>query len=752
MEMEGKSLRLTAPTAKPQEVIDGIFSLFDPSLPVHLLKGEETGLDIHQFVEHVHQATGWRPSLISPADLRLMPCLSSVTGHTLYCEAGKSEDGVERLEPVHQIGLELQQDELRSLPRAMLKEIALRCFNDLRTIFLVHDKRMLGIVLQELDSLVHKHGLFGPAQAETLRRSITPTILPGSRGMAAMIHFSRYSPHIREDFLLKPIRGGKGTGIFFGSDMTAEQWISELELLRQAELTTGRAQYVVQRRIEQPRFDVLLEEAEKGQQYYLVGTYMAIHGRYLGLGLWRTSSAREILAVAHIHPFYSPNSKYPPTPSEISRVRQSPAEGAEAALATFPLLRKDDLYEVIERLCADESPQNTYRLSSYISVTGGGSGKSVPMVFLTDLEENYQQRVATSFLMRECKMVEPSDWVLNVHPGGNLYRALDLSTQTIELAGGNVLCAGHVMQHDKSVAACIRYHVNFLAGDAAMLVNFAHHVDSLGPDIRAKLHIKKIMYTSESMPQAKREYLVSVLGPISFFSSLGAAETGPWAVANLEWTKDIDDDGEDAHAATFFFDTRAMYVEVVPLSIDLKTARPDNLELLPEGKTGHLVLTSLQRLRNPLVRYVSGDVGSLHSLPPGVASRFDPELRSYLRILRLYGRDQRFSFKWLSDYYEVDKLNHVMQTPEWGILQWQVILADDPNMEGSDSFELRLLRRSSRDQEILTEDELLSCLHETFFLTFLTEKLFRAVFVTDVNEFERSETSGKVVRVIDRRK
>lgn len=278
--------------------MNGIFSLFDPSLPVHLLKGEETGLDIHQFVEHVHQATGWRPSLISPANLRLMPCSSSVTGQTLYCEAGKSEDGVERLEPVHQIGLELQQHELHSLPQAMLKEIALRCFNDLRTIFLVHDKRMLGIVLQELDNLVHKHGLFGPAQAETLRRSITPTIIPGSQGMAAMIHFSRYSPQIREDFLLKPIRGGKGVGISFGSDMTAEQWISELELLRQAELAAGRAQYVVQRRIEQPQFDVLLEEAEKGQRFYLVGTYMAIHGMYLGLGLWRTSAGR-ICALSH---------------------------------------------------------------------------------------------------------------------------------------------------------------------------------------------------------------------------------------------------------------------------------------------------------------------------------------------------------------------------------------------------------------------------------------------------------------------
>lgn len=72
--------------------------------------------------------------------------------------------------------------------------VSLRCFNDLWTIFLVHDERMLGIVLEALDSLVKQHRLFSPAKAEVLRHSIAPTMYPGSKEMKAMLYVSKYSP------------------------------------------------------------------------------------------------------------------------------------------------------------------------------------------------------------------------------------------------------------------------------------------------------------------------------------------------------------------------------------------------------------------------------------------------------------------------------------------------------------------------------------------------------------------------------
>ena len=258
------------------------------------------------------------------------------------------------------------------------------------------------------------------------------------------------------------------------------------------------------------------------------------------------------------------------------------------------------------------------------------------------------------------------------------------------------------------------------------------------------------MYTSETMSRRKQDYLTSVFGPMTFFSCFASAETGPWAVANLGWATGSDgDNGEDAR--NFVFDSRTMKVEVLSLSVDpLSVSSPGERDWAQEGTAGHLILTCLQRLRNPLVRYVSGDVGSVQSVPPRVMSQFPPDMAEHLKMLRLYGRDKRFSFKWLGDYYEFDKMDKVMQSKEWGLLQWQVILADDSQMRGSDCLELRLLRRAE-GEGILSDQELRQRLRDTFFLTTLTEKLFKAVFLHDLNGFQRSESSGKIVRLIDKR-
>ena len=103
-----------------------------------------------------------------------------------------------------------------------------------------------------------------------------------------------------------------------------------------------------------------------------------------------------------------------------------------------------------------------------------------------------------------------------------------------------------------------------------------------------------------------------------------------------------------------------------------------------------------------------------------------------------------------------------MQTPEWGILQWQVILDHGTEWEGSDSCEVRLLRRrrgrggegaeeKTDEEALLSDDELLEKLHDTFFLVDHTKPLWRCKFVSDMKEFERSETSEKVVKFLDRR-
>lgn len=76
---------------------------------------------------------------------------------------------------------------------------------------------------------------------------------------------------------------------------------------------------------------------------------------------------------------------------------------------------------MIERLTRDTSPENTYRESSYLSITGGGSG-GLPMLFATDAAENRLQRARMGLLLRTCGLVRPGDWALTTHSGGSFYR------------------------------------------------------------------------------------------------------------------------------------------------------------------------------------------------------------------------------------------------------------------------------------------------------------------------------------------
>ena len=260
------------------------------------------------FVHAVWRRFGTKPRLITPADLRLLPDPQSKSGYRLCCVA-KNRDRVasstdfpthiaengEVWEEVYQVGLELHQRELVALQPEMLRQISLRCFNDMRTILLVHDKRMLGIVKQELPLMVAR-GILKPAQADALDRGIVDTYLPGSEWLNDFIRASKASPELRHQYILKPIRSGKGDGIVFGDDVSPEEWVAALESLRSPKVVPG-VTCVVQRRIVPREYNMVLKASSGMVSYPLVGTYHVANGSLLGLGTWRASGGR-IVAVS----------------------------------------------------------------------------------------------------------------------------------------------------------------------------------------------------------------------------------------------------------------------------------------------------------------------------------------------------------------------------------------------------------------------------------------------------------------------
>lgn len=255
------------------------------------------------FIDAAKRRFGSAPRLITPDDLRILPDETSGSGYRLFCTTSSDSSsgaatlvvGGETWEEVHQVGLELRQHEIMGMQPEVLRQVSLRCFNDMRTILLVHDKRMLGIVRNEAPRLVARK-VITSAQAESLKRGIVDTILPGSPEMRNILQNSESSPTLRNGYILKPIRSGKGDRIVFGDDITQREWIFILTKLSATGIPLEDA-CVVQRRIMPRKYDLLLKASTGMVRYPLVGTYHVINKRLLGLGGWRASGGR-IVAVS----------------------------------------------------------------------------------------------------------------------------------------------------------------------------------------------------------------------------------------------------------------------------------------------------------------------------------------------------------------------------------------------------------------------------------------------------------------------
>ncbi|KOS48699.1 hypothetical protein ACN38_g376 [Penicillium nordicum] len=135
--------------------------------------------------------------------------------------------------------------------------------------------------------------VLSPEQATRLENGITPTILPGSVELEDLISCSQ----IKDGYILKPIRSGKGAGILFGDQLSHADWQEKLEQLKCPHLKPENTVHVVQRQINQLYYDITIGLSGKPTACHMVGTYHAVNGQFLGLGGWRFSPGR-LCAVA----------------------------------------------------------------------------------------------------------------------------------------------------------------------------------------------------------------------------------------------------------------------------------------------------------------------------------------------------------------------------------------------------------------------------------------------------------------------
>ena len=274
-----------------------------------------------------------------------------------------------------------------------------------------------------------------------------------------------------------------------------------------------------------------------------------------------------------------------------------------------------------------------------------------------------------------------------------------------------------------------------------------HFIEGLPVEERPA--INKVIYTSETLTAAQGGYIRGVLGEdVRICSIMGSAEAGPYAVNNPALTAGMEA-GVGGYV-DFVYDTRAVVFEILPVEM---SAEQDSHPPMPlaAGEAGMIVQTSLARLRNPLVRYVTGDVGSLHQLPEQARGLVPEEDWPYLRVLRHRGRDGRFSFEWSGEYLEFDGLTALMNDGELGILKWQVILDKMETRPTEARLEVRVLLSLLQGEPEASRMRLLERRIWGFFSVNETNRdRFQLRFVGSLGEFELSKTGNKVVRFVDR--
>lgn len=310
--------------------------------------------------------------------------------------------------------------------------------------------------------------------------------------------------------------------------------------------------------------------------------------------------------------------------------------------------------------------------------------------------------------------------------------------EIFENAGATVLAAGNYMSPAEVVQLLISYQVNVLTGDGSQIIQVVHHISTLSPEERQRVNLTKVIYSSEVLTAAQRLHIKETLGSNArIYSLLGSAEAGPWGISSTELC------GREIKTATadFVYDTRHMLIEILP-EVCVETG--STTECLQDGEKGIIVQTSLCRLRNPLVRYITGDIGSLHSLPESARSVVPEADWAYLKIVRLEGRDRRFGFDWDGFCIEFENVAAMMSKEDFGVLQWQVILHKmEPSQEAG--LEIRVLC-SSKSAEVKCTTEL----RHFFHVYSANEHRFRIVYVDGLDGFERSATGRKVIKLVDR--
>lgn len=171
--------------------------------------------------------------------------------------------------PVSQFILEMDREELKKINPEVLDKLIEEntYFNDIRTLILIHDKRVLAVMYdaQIMTDYLSEEEYF------LLKKYLIPTfVIQDPDGCDRFIYG-------KENLILKLNSGGRGIGAYVKKECTEKEW----ELI----IRKNWNKYVVQHFVEQKEFT----DTENHRQIHLVGMLLCKEDKMYGTGVFRGS-------------------------------------------------------------------------------------------------------------------------------------------------------------------------------------------------------------------------------------------------------------------------------------------------------------------------------------------------------------------------------------------------------------------------------------------------------------------------------
>jgi len=259
-----------------------------------------------------------------------------------------------------------------------------------------------------------------------------------------------------------------------------------------------------------------------------------------------------------------------PLPRKISSIKE---------INKIPLTTKDEL-----RDCYPYGSL-TLPLSEVIEVhtSSGTTGNPVP-IFLTkkDLEISNQVLARTWF----CNGIRKEDIFMMMGEYG-LFTGGLLNHYALTHLGALVIPMG-VSSSEKQVKFLKDFKVTSMAGIASHYFRILEKFKELKINPK-ELNLKTAIAAGEPYSEETRAYFEKGFG-CKFMDQYGLAEINTGLA------------GECKYKCGLHLPWDYVYPEII---------NPETLEVLPEGESGELVLTTLDREANPVIRYRTGDVTSI---------------------------------------------------------------------------------------------------------------------------------------------